>query len=188
MIDPFAALVPPYEVILVDPPWTYYGSRDKWGAAAKFYPTMTDLELTSLPIASLLADKSVLFCWATSARIDFTIECLGHWGLSFRGIQFVWVKTKKDGTPLGAQGVRPSIVKPICEYVVAGSKVRRGRPLPLSAEDICQTVFAPKAEHSTKPEAVQERIEQMYPTARKLELFARKPREGWDAWGDEVTW
>ena len=48
-------------------------------------------------------------------------------------------------------------------------------------------MLAPKTEHSAKPDAVQERIEAMYPTARKLELFARRRRPGWDVWGDEVT-
>ena len=31
-------LSPPYDVVLADPPWSYYGAPDKWGAAAKFYP------------------------------------------------------------------------------------------------------------------------------------------------------
>ena len=47
-----------------------------------------------------------------------------------------------------------------------------------------------KQEHSRKPDEVQERIEAMYPNATKLEMFARRRREGWDAWGDEapLTW
>ena len=72
------------------------------------------------------------------------------------------------------------------ELVVAGSTVALGRPLPLASESVCQTVFAPRAEHSRKPDAVQERIEAMYPVAHKLELFARRRRVGWDAWGDEL--
>ena len=30
-------------------------------------------------------------------------------------------------------------------------------------------------------------IESLYPTARKLELFARTSREGWTAWGNEAV-
>ncbi len=98
----------------------------------------------------------------------------------------MWVKTKKDGTPIGAQGVRPSIVKPLTELVLVGSTVERGRPRKLYDEAVCQTVFAPKQNHSKKPDEIQERIELMYPDATKLEMFARRRRDGWDAWGDEV--
>lgn len=48
-----------------------------------------------------------------------------------------------------------------------------------------KAVCAP-GEHSAKPEEVRTRIEQMFPTQRKLELFARKPSPGWDVWGNEV--
>ncbi len=29
-------------------------------------------------------------------------------------------------------------------------------------------------------------IESMFPDCKKLEMFARNEREGWDCWGDEV--
>jgi N6-adenosine-specific RNA methylase IME4 len=29
-------------------------------------------------------------------------------------------------------------------------------------------------------------IEKLWPNTSKLEMFARKPREGWDSWGNEV--
>ncbi|MDA8313968.1 MAG: MT-A70 family methyltransferase [Actinomycetota bacterium] len=180
-------LSPPYDVVLADPPWSYYGAPDKWGAAAKFYPTMATAEIADLPVHDLLADRAVVFVWTTSAKLPDALELLSVWKLAYRGIAFVWVKITRDGVPIGAQGVRPSITKPLTELVVVGSTVLRGRPLPLASEAVCQTVFAPKAEHSAKPAAVQERIELMYPTARKLELFARRRRPGWDAWGDEVA-
>jgi N6-adenosine-specific RNA methylase IME4 len=31
-----------------------------------------------------------------------------------------------------------------------------------------------------------EMIEQMFPNVPKLEMFARKPRDGWDVWGNEI--
>lgn len=42
-------------------------------------------------------------------------------------------------------------------------------------------------EHSRKPEYVQDMIELMYPNTKKIELFARRSREGWDVWGNETT-
>ena len=179
-------LAPPYDVVLADPPWSYWGQQDKWGAAAKFYSTMATSEIADLPVRDLLADRAVVFVWTTSAKLPDALELLAAWKLFYRGIAFVWVKTTLAGVPIGARGVRPSITKPLTELVVAGSTIARGRPLLLASESVCQTVFAPVAEHSAKPDAVQERIEALYPTARKVELFARRRRPGWDAWGDEV--
>jgi N6-adenosine-specific RNA methylase IME4 len=175
-----------YEVVLADPPWSYYGQQDKWGAAAKFYPLMADHEIRAFPMAELLTPRSVVFVWATGPRLDFAIQCLSNWGLTYRGMAFVWVKTKLTGEPIGAQGVRPSIVKPTTEFVIAGSTVARGRPLPLADEGVPQVVMAPKQAHSKKPREVHERIEQLYPSARRIELFARAARTGWDAWGQEA--
>ena len=176
----------PYDVVLADPPWSYYGQQDKWGAAAKFYPLMSDDDIRAVPVADLLTRRGVLFLWATGPRLDFAIQCLADWGLSYRGMAFVWVKTKRTGEPIGAQGVRPSIVKPTTEFVIAGSPVARGRPLRLADEGVPQVVMAPKRAHSAKPIEVHERIERLYPDARRIELFARSARAGWDAWGHEA--
>jgi N6-adenosine-specific RNA methylase IME4 len=83
--------------------------------------------------------------------------------------------------------VRPSIVKPTTEFVVAGSRVARGRPMPLGDESVAQAVMAPRRAHSRKPDEVAHRIERLYPHARRLELFARVRRPGWDAWGDQLA-
>ena len=40
--------------------------------------------------------------------------------------------------------------------------------------------------HSKKPLCAYEMIESMFPDARKIELFARNERDGWDCWGNEV--
>jgi N6-adenosine-specific RNA methylase IME4 len=176
----------PFDVILADPPWAYYGRQDKWAAAAKFYATAPDSAIAALPIPDLLAPRGLLFLWATSPRLDAALACIGAWGLCYRGIAFVWVKTRADGQPIGAQGIRPSIVKPTTEFVVAASRVPRGRPMPLGDEAVAQVVMAPRRDHSRKPDEVVHRIERLYPKARRLELFARTKRPGWQAWGNET--
>lgn len=40
--------------------------------------------------------------------------------------------------------------------------------------------------HSKKPECAYKMLEALFPSARKLELFARNNRPGWDAWGNQV--
>ncbi len=179
-----------YQVVLADPPWRYYGSTDGMGDVGKEYKTMSDQDL--LDYRYPLERNGVLFMWTTSPRLDFALKCIEAHGLTFRGVAFVWVKTKKDGkTPIGAMGVRPSIVKPLSEFVIVASYVKRGRPLPLASEKVSQIILAPHvrvigAKHSQKPEDLQSRIEEMYPYATKAEFFARRRREGWDCFGDEL--
>lgn len=176
-----------YDVLLVDPPWDYYGSTEKWAAAAKFYPLIPDNQMVEIGLGRFLTENGVMFLWATSPRLDFAVECIKSWNLHYRGVAFVWVKTKKDGlTPIGAQGVRPSIVKPTTEYVLAASPIKKGRPMPLASEAVCQVVLAPRMEHSRKPDEVHRRIEALYPKASKCEVFARRKVSGWDCVGNEV--
>jgi len=40
--------------------------------------------------------------------------------------------------------------------------------------------------HSKKPICAYELIEKLYPDCKKIELFARCRRQGWDVWGNEV--
>lgn len=175
-----------YDVILADPPWFYDGQQAKWTAAAKFYTLMSQEEICAIPVADLMNPKSVLFLWATGPKMHHAIEAIEAWGLHYRGVAFVWVKTTKDGKPIRAQGIRPSIVKPLTEFVLCASKIKSGRPLPLASESVVQTVFTSKREHSEKPEEIQDRIEALYPTASKLEMFARRKRKDWDIWGLEA--
>lgn len=49
------------------------------------------------------------------------------------------------------------------------------------------TVFRERAtKHSKKPESVYEMIEEMFPECKKLEMFARTERIGWDSFGNEL--
>lgn len=178
--------IPPYDVVLADFPWMHYGSGTKMGAAAKEYPLMPDEDVLAFPMRQLLTPNGVLFSWATCPRLDFAIEAIKHWGLHYRGVAFVWIKTSKSGKPFGARGVRPSVVKPLTELVLCASLVKRGRPRPLASESVVQTVFASPTEHSKKPVEVMQRIESLYPNASKLELFARSARPGWDRYGNEA--
>jgi N6-adenosine-specific RNA methylase IME4 len=50
-----------------------------------------------------------------------------------------------------------------------------------------EIILAPVREHSRKPEEFRDRVEAYVgPDVRIAELFARSPRAGWAAWGNEV--
>lgn len=52
-----------------------------------------------------------------------------------------------------------------------------------SQRSVC---FAENLSHSTKPEALQDSLDLMFPGAEKIELFARRVRPGWTCLGNEV--
>src|SRR5207247_1804144 len=97
------------------------------------------------------------------------------WGFEYK-TNFVWVK---DWIGLGVRGRYRH------ELLLVARK--GGFPPPKGPDRIDSVIEAKRGRHSQKPACAYERLEQMYPRASKLELFARgRPRAGWSAWGNEV--
>jgi N6-adenosine-specific RNA methylase IME4 len=57
---------------------------------------------------------------------------------------------------------------------------------PAEGDRPASVVEAPKGEHSEKPGVFYDIIERMVRTHSRVELFARKAREGWASWGLEA--
>jgi N6-adenosine-specific RNA methylase IME4 len=176
-----------YDVILIDPPWLYEGQNKPKG---NDYLSMPDIDIALMPIRDLLKTNGMLFLWATCPKLDLAILTLRRWGLHYRGVAFNWIKVhRKTGLPMhGGHGIKATTTKPHSELVLCASrkKPNSGRPMPLANECVGQLVFAPRREASRKPDEVKDRIEELYPFASRLEMFAREETYGWDSWGYEV--
>ena len=173
----------PYDVVYADPPWFYYGSRIKDAAAAKHYPLMTLDDLASLPVRRIMAKRAALFLWATCPRLDFALQLISRWGLHYRGVAYVWVKTNARGDIIRGQGISPTFTKPTVELVLAATTMPSGRPFPLLDFAQGQVVLHSRGAHSEKPHVFREQIERLLGQRRRIELFARTRVPGWDAWG-----
>lgn len=184
VLPPFPDRV--YDIIYVDPPWYYYGSQVKDAAAAKHYPLMTQEDLAALNVRRILSKRAAVFMWATCPRLNFAIELIQKWGLHYRGVASVWVKTNKRNEIISGQGVPPTFTKPTTELLLAATTVPTGRPFPILDFAQSQVVLHPRAEHSRKPSIFRERIEQLCGDRPRIELFARETADGWDSWGPEV--
>jgi N6-adenosine-specific RNA methylase IME4 len=88
----------------------------------------------------------------------------------------VWVK---DKIGMG------HLVRQRHELLLIGK--RGNMPTPETSARPDSVVEAPRGEHSVKPEIFYELIQAMYPGRRYGELFARRPRDGWASWGNEVA-
>ena len=196
-----------FDIVLADPPWWY----TKFGTAKLPYEPMTEEALMEFPIGDLMRPRygpgkrkgAWLFVWLTCPHIlGMQARILFHWcakyGLHYRGIPFVWVKTKKSDpqAPIGGTGPRATITKPGVEFVAAFSNCKTGRPVPMIDEKQVQIIDdqfeatdirCPRDGHSRKPPEVIDRIDTMYGgTPARVELFARgEARKGWSGWGDQ---
>jgi N6-adenosine-specific RNA methylase IME4 len=188
--QPHAALPPlpagPYDIVYADPPWFYYGSQIKDAAAAKHYPLMTQDDLASLPVRKIMAKRAALFMWATGPRMNYAIDLIRTWGLHYRGIAYVWVKTNVRGEIIRGQGVPPTFTKPTTEFVLAATTMSTGRPFPLLDLAQGQVILHRRAEHSRKPALFRQQIETLCGDRPRIELFAREAAPGWDRWGAET--
>jgi N6-adenosine-specific RNA methylase IME4 len=176
-----------YDIILLDPPWPYYGDPNKNCAAGKHYTLMTVEEINNLPIRSLLNKPGAVFCWATSPRLHFAVDAIKSWGLHYRGIAHTWVKTRKDGGIISGQGIKATYSKPTTELLLLATTNKTGRPFKVLDEAMGQVVLTPRGGHSVKPPVFRELIVKTYGDKSRIELFARTKPEGWDVWGDEVV-
>lgn len=174
-----------YSIVYADPPWYYDPLPEGDSSIMDHYPLMFDDELLDFNIRRFMKRNAILFLWATTPRLNFAFECLKAWRLHYKGVAFVWVKTRNDGLILRPTGKRPAVTKSITEVVLAATTTK-GAPFPVVDIGVRQVVMAPRREHSRKPDEVANRIERIYGNKSRIELFARERREGWDAWGNEV--
>ena len=183
--DPFPPLPRRrYAIIYADPPWDYGGqtqhgeagrSADTGGASAH-YSTVPLRTLKALPVAAISARDCLLFMWSSSPHLDQAIALGGAWGFTWSTVAFVWDKIRLNpGHYTLSQ----------CELCLV---FKRGRiPSPRGARNMRQYVRDERGAHSRKPDEVRARIEAMFPTQSKIELFARSLSPGWDSWGLEVA-
>lgn len=165
-------------VLIADPPWPHAnGSRTNSGKSPK-YPLMNICEICDLGtcVRSIVGDHAVLYLWATGPHLPGAFDVMRAWGFAHRSFH-VWRK------PNIAAGFWARSDAEICLIAV------RGRPCAPRASLLPRTVIdgeRKEARHSSKPDDIHEIAERLWPAARKVELFARSIRPGWDAIGHEV--
>ena len=164
-----------WPIALVDPPWEYDHASLGSKSRSPPYPTMSVEELKSLPVGNVMADEAVIFLWAAAPKLDAAMELLRAWSFDYRTCA-VWTKDRAGfGYWFRSQH----------ELLLVG---RRGDfPRPRPEDCVSSLIEARRGRHSEKPEAVYEIAESYFPSLSKLELFARKPRDGWSSIGDEIA-
>lgn len=174
----------PFGTVLADPPWRFMNRTGKVAPEHQRlsrYDTMDWKDIADLPVADLMADQSHCYLWVPNALVAEGLRVLESWGFTYKTM-IIWAKRRKDGGPDG-RGVG-FYYRNVTEPVLFGV---RGR-LRTSAAGRTQVnmIESRKREHSRKPDELYPIIESCSPGPR-LELFARYPRSGWQAWGNEAS-
>lgn len=185
-----------WKTIVADPPWPYGNAnsgtnpfmtppktksgRDQIQVHHWSYQPMLLPDLEGLPVADVVADDSHLYLWTTNAFMEEAYSVARAWGFAPKTI-LTWAKVKK-GTAAEPSMKMGYYYRGASEHVlfcVRGSmrlQVRRGLP----------TWFpAGRLPHSVKPEEFYQMVEEASP-GPYFEMFSRRARPGWTAWGRQV--
>jgi N6-adenosine-specific RNA methylase IME4 len=173
-----------YSIILADPPWRYQRTNVQGGLETQ-YDTMDYDDIKQLPVEKIAAKDSMLFMWTTSTHLVEAAQLMKHWGFQYKTVYRVWRKVYRSGKPITGIGYWSRVCY---EFLLVGT--RRGsrfayikqRRVPARSQEISSVPSG----HSKKPREVYEAIEEFGMEGRKVELFARQIREGWDSWGLEI--
>jgi N6-adenosine-specific RNA methylase IME4 len=175
-----------FGVICADPPWTFetYSGKGKQRSAEQHYDCMSLDGIKALPIRELSAD--VLLLWAVGPHLPQALELIEAWGFKFKTIGFVLVKAEPGADCVCADGKGLHLGMGYHTRSNAEPCLLASRATPERLDKgVHQVIVAPVGEHSAKPDEAFKRIERLYP-GPYLELFARRPREGWTVWGNEI--
>ena len=173
-----------YDIIYTDPPWPQKKSGPRRGKPNQYkpfdYPTMSveDCFKTHDPFFSQAAEKHNVFMWTIDKFLIETEKRMADRGYKVHA-RFIWDKER---------GISPAFtVRFSHEYLIWFYKP--GKMLMPRKE--CQGKYPTvmremRTVHSRKPQCAYEMIEDMFPDAKKIELFARNTRDGWDCFGNEI--
>jgi N6-adenosine-specific RNA methylase IME4 len=181
-----------FDIIYADPPWDYGGKlqfdkssksseeidleKEIFISSATFkYPTLKIKQLMQMPIESIANDDCLLFMWTSNPHLAQAIELGKAWGFEYKTVAFVWDKMVHNPGQYTLS---------YCELCLV---FKRGKiPKPRGARNMKQLVKAPRGKHSEKPQEVIQSIQKMFPTQKRIELFARQRTDDWSVWGLDV--
>jgi N6-adenosine-specific RNA methylase IME4 len=198
-----------YGVVMADPAWIYkdMGSRaapsySGEGREMARYAQMPDAELLAMGegVRAVSAPSAILFLWATSPIVAEGRHVAVCQAFGFQPKVIVpWLKTTAAGTPAIGMG---HYTRGCTEELVGATRgdldlVCEGDRLVLAARgrassevvalhSVAGLIVSKRGAHSVKPDEGYRLVEELCGDVPRLELFARRRRPGWDAWGDEV--
>lgn len=186
-----------FSLVVIDPPWKYdLRDNDPTHRGRCPYPPMTNAEIMSMPIGSLV-DNGYLLMWSTNNHLPIAFRCLEHWGFIYKSIH-TWVKIPKGVDPNSEEWrIRFSTGhygRNATEQLLVAVKGKVPSWTALDIKDVPTVLYAPRtSHHSEKPEQFYTLAERLHRAMQgkdlmgdRIELFSRQSRPGWQVWGAEA--
>ena len=175
-----------YDILYTDPPWQQSrggkkAARPNSTGMSVPYQTMTLKEIEELHkyvTENLLNERHNVFMWAIDKYLPETEAMMKKMGYKLHA-RIIW---DKHNGPSPAFTLRFSH-----EYLLWFYKPGKMLMPAKDKRGAYTTVFREASRaHSQKPECVYKFLEKAFPSAERLELFARNTKSGFDCWGNEV--
>ena len=163
-----------YRCIVIDPPWPMQKIlRDVAPTQDVFpYTTMTVAAIADMDLAKHADPEGChVYLWTTQKYLHDAYHIMDAWGVKAQCLM-TWTK------PTGFTPYSYMYNTEFALFGTIGNLAVQRMGLKLSFD-------APVVGHSVKPQVFFDRVEQASPEPR-LEMFARRKRDGWDSWGNEL--
>jgi N6-adenosine-specific RNA methylase IME4 len=178
-----------YQTIVADPPWSETGGCGR--GTGNHYDTIRDkADILRVMVTAPCwrpADPSHLWLWATTSSLEDALWLMRALGYQYKTFA-VWAKLSQQGELVAGMG---QYLRHTFEPILFGVRGKGARGLTPAGHgylDLVETVErAKRGCHSEKPAEMYSLIEQVSLGERRLEMFAREPREGYDVWGNQVA-
>jgi len=166
--------------IMADPPWPERGGGKCKRGADKHYPLMPVEEIAALPVQDLWSPRGGhLYLWTTNNHLEQAFEVVRAWGCRYVTV-ITWVKSGGPGLGQYFRGKSEHCLFAVTRHATPPYRMRQNG----TRAQGTTIIWAPRLEHSRKPDAIYSIAEEVSPGPR-LELFARRRVSGWSAWGNE---
>jgi N6-adenosine-specific RNA methylase IME4 len=180
--DAVAEPIPPregrYRVIVIDPPWPMKkierSERPNQGVELD-YPVLSLEQIADeeiVPVRTHADDDCHIYLWVTHKYLPAGLDLLEAWGFHYQCVM-TWRKNV---------GITPFSWMYDTEHVLFGTKGN----LSLERKGLRLSFEAKVVGHSVKPDIFYERVLEASAGPR-IEMFARRERDGFTTWGNEVT-
>lgn len=171
-----------YDLILADPPWPETGGGGR--GTGNHYETIpyADIPRTVLSSSSFKPADSFWFgVWTTVSSLSEGLRLLDAAGCRYV-TTWTWIKTVASSGELfhgmGQYGRHG------CEFIVWGKRGTIGRAD--GAKKALASFPAPVGAHSSKPQFAYDQAKATFVHHKRLAMFERSDRNGWDLHGDEA--
>lgn len=188
---PFPGLEPAaYAVVVIDVAWEWKARSDKGlkkSPNAK-YKVMDLRAAAALPVRALLRPEGgVVLAWATWPLFNHQLHIFEHhWGLTYK-TGGGWAKRTRTGKLRWGPGHIFRTVHEPFVLLTTGQEGPRGPRIKNLIEAMGEkSIDGLAREHSRKPDEFYRIIDTMVPVGRRVDVFSRQHRQGWDTFGNEA--